>query len=407
MTPRKLDGFEPELHALQRQGLHRRLRVVGGATGPTVMLDGVGEVLLLGSNNYLGLATHPRLIAAAQEAAAQYGTGSGASRLVSGTLALHERLEHRLATFEGSERAIVFGSGYQANIGVIPALAGDGDLIFSDARNHASIIDGCRLSRARSIVYPHLDVEALETRIKQILPHQGRRLIVTESLFSMDGDVAPLGDLVAIAERYDCLLVIDEAHAIGVFGPQGQGLIAERGLAGRVHLRIGTLSKALGGFGGFVTGSASLIDWIVNRARSFIFSTAPSPPALGAALAALDLLEDDNTLRPRLWRNVAHLRNGLEAIGIVLPPAPSQIIPVIVGDAHAAVACSEALLAHHVWVQAIRPPTVPHGSSRLRTSVSASHTPEHIEQALNAFGSLVDRGLLPLLSSQLADGEER
>lgn len=396
---RRPDDFTSHLAALRAQGLHRRLQMIEGVP-PDVTLRGVGRVVLFASNDYLGLASHPRVIAAAQEAAARYGAGTGASRLISGTGPLHEALEVRLAAFKRAERALLFGSGYQANVGVVSALAGEGDVVFSDALNHASLIDGCRLSRARVVVYPHADAAGLEARLRELAPAPGRRLIVSESVFSMDGDVAPLADLVALAERYGCLLLVDEAHATGVFGPQGRGLVEELGLAGRVHVTVGTLSKALGSYGGFVTGGAPLIDWLVNRARSFIFSTAPPPPSLGAALAALDLVEREPGLRERLWQNVHVAREGLAALGLTLPATASPIVPLIVGAPETALAGTDALLRRGVFVQAIRPPTVPPGTSRLRLTVSASHAPRHLEQMLAALGALVADGLLPVPAPQ-------
>ena len=392
--PTSPDDFSRELDLLRSQGLSRRLRTIEGGPGPEVRLEGLGPVVLFGSNNYLGLATHPRLIAAAQEAAAAYGVGTGASRLISGNLHLHEALENRLAGFKRGERALLFGSGYQANVGIIPALVGEGDLIFSDALNHGSLIDGCRLSRAHVTVYPHGDATALEACLNEAMPHRGRRLVVTEGLFSMDGDLAPIEELAELADRYGCLLLVDEAHSTGVFGPEGRGLVHALGLGARVHIQVGTLSKALGGYGGFVVGRASLIEWLINRARSFVFSTAPPAPAVAAALAALDLLERDPGPRRSLWQNVAALRQGLVELGLPIPAAPSPIIPIVVGDAGAVLACAEALLGQGVYIPAIRPPTVPPGTSRLRLSVSALHEPIHLTRALAALGTLVTDGRL-------------
>jgi 8-amino-7-oxononanoate synthase len=391
MAPRP-DDFAPELDDLRARGLARRLRVLEGAP-PEVLLRGAGRVVVFASNDYLGLAHDPRVVAAARDAAAAHGAGAAASRLITGTGPLHEALEARLAAFKGAERALLFGSGYQANVGAVSALAGADDVVFSDALNHASIVDGCRLSRARVVVYPHGDVDALEMLLRRH-PTGRRRLLVTESVFSMDGDIAPLADLVAVAERHGCLLLVDEAHATGVFGPDGRGVVAALGLGDRVHVTIGTLSKALGSYGGFVAARASTIEWLINRARSFVFSTAPPPPSLGAALAALDIVQREPERRRRLWDNVERLRTGLATLGAPLPAAPAPIVPLVVGAPEAAVAASEALVAHGVFVQAIRPPTVPAGTSRLRVTVSAAHTPGHLDRLVTALGALAGEGML-------------
>src|SRR4051794_38875499 len=279
--------IEARLDELEQLGLGRRTRLVSGPQGPRVVLDGK-PVLLLCSNNYLGLADHPAVREAAADAAMRWGVGAGASRLVSGTMTIHRRLEGRLAAFKGTDAALLFGSGYLANVGVISALAGRGDVVFSDELNHASIVDGCRLSRAETFVYDHCDLDHLEYGLREA---EGRgALIVTDSVFSMDGDIAPLEGLVELARRYDCRLVVDEAHATGCLGPGGRGAVAAAGLAGEVDVIVGTMSKALGAYGAFAACSQSVANYLVNFARPFIFSTAPPPPAVAAALAALDLL---------------------------------------------------------------------------------------------------------------------
>jgi 8-amino-7-oxononanoate synthase len=376
-----LSEFGERLAELRRSGLHRRLRLIEGPQGPRVLLDGA-DVLLLCSNNYLGLADHPKVRAAAAEAAERYGAGAGASRLISGTMSLHRKLEERLAEFERAESALLFGSGYLANTGVVAALAGPGDVVFSDELNHASIIDGCRLSRAETFVYRHRDVEHLEWGIRTAA---GRpRLIVTDGVFSMDGDVAPLSALAAVAKRHRCLLAVDEAHGTGALGEGGRGAVAAAGLEREVDVIIGTLGKALGGYGAYVCSSAEVIELLVNTARPFIFSTAPPPPSVGAALAALALLVERPGQVEQLRRNAAVLREALAAHGLDTGASRTQIMPVLVGDPRRAVALCERTLEAGVFAQAIRPPTVPAGSSRLRLTVMATHRAGELRAAAAA-----------------------
>jgi glycine C-acetyltransferase/8-amino-7-oxononanoate synthase len=342
------------------------------------MIDGA-EVLLLCSNNYLGLADHPRVRQAAATAAERYGAGAGASRLISGTMSIHRKLEERLAEFKNTEAALLFGSGYLANTGTVGALAGRGQVVFSDELNHASLIDGCRLSRAETFVYRHRDVEHLEYGLNQV----GERaaLIVTDGVFSMDGDVAPLIDLIGLARRYGCRLMVDEAHGTGALGPGGRGAVAAAGLEGEVDVIVGTLGKSLGGYGAYVCASAELIELLVNVSRPFIFSTAPPPPSIGAALAALSLLDSRPGLVEQLRRNAAGLRQALTSNGLEIGPSRTQIVPVIVGDARRAVALAERTLDGGIFAQAIRPPTVPEGSSRLRLTVMANHREDELQRA--------------------------
>ena len=338
-----------ELKAL---GLHRRTRLVSGPQGPHVLLDGK-PVLLLCSNNYLGLADHPRVREAAADAAMRWGVGAGASRLVSGTMTIHRRLEERLAEFKGRETALLFGSGYLANAGAIAALARPGDVIFSDELNHASIIDGCRLSRAEVFVYDHGDVEHLAWGIGEA---EGRgALIVTDSVFSMDGDVAPLAEIVELAHRRRLRVLVDEAHATGAIGPGGRGALADAGLEDQVDVIVGTLGKALGSYGAFVACDRQLARYFVNSARTFIFSTAPSPPAVAGALAALGLLESRPRLVDRLRTNSGVLRDALEREGFDIRGSRTQIVPLVVGDASLAMRICEAALGRGVFAQAIRP----------------------------------------------------
>jgi len=355
-----------ELHEL---GLYRRMRMVSGPQGPRVLLDG-RPVLLLCSNNYLGLADHPRVREAAADAAMRWGVGAGASRLVSGTMTIHRRLEERLADFERTEACLLFGSGYMANLGVISALAGPDEVVFSDALNHASIIDGCRLSRAETFVYDHCDTEHLEWGLRQA--DRRAAVIVTDSIFSMDGDVAPLAELVDLARRYDTRLVVDEAHATGTFGPGGRGVVAAAGLEGEVDIIVGTLGKALGSYGAYVCCDAELAQFLVNTARPLIFSTAPPPPAVAGALAALELLVEQPRRVERLQSAARQLREQLALCGVTTSSSPTQIIPLVVGEAAKAVEVCEGALARGVFAQAIRPPTVPAGSSRILARVAAS-----------------------------------
>ena len=371
------------LAELRRSGLHRRMRLIEGPQGPRVLIDG-SEVLLLCSNNYLGLADHPRVRQAAAEAAERFGAGAGASRLISGSMSLHRELEGRLAAFEGSEAALLFGSGYLANTGVVAALAGRDEAVFSDELNHASLIDGCRLSRAETFVYRHRDTEHLEWGLRRA--GDRARLIVTDGVFSMDGDVAPLGELVALARRHRCMLAVDEAHGTGALGPGGRGAVAAAGLTGEVDVIVGTLGKALGGYGAYVCASRQIVELLVNTARPFIFSTAPPPPSVGAALAALSVLVARPGLVEQLRRNAATLREALATQGLATNGSRTQIVPVMVGDARRAVTLCERALEGRVFAQAIRPPTVPKGSSRLRLTVMASHRSEELRAAAAVIG---------------------
>ncbi len=379
-----MSEIEARLAELEQLGLHRRLRLISGPQGPRVLLDGK-PVLLLCSNNYLGLADHPRVREAAAEAAMRWGVGAGASRLVSGTMTIHRRLEERLAEWEGSESCVLFGSGYLANIGVIGALAGKGDTIFSDELNHASIIDGARLSRAQVVVYRHADSEHLQWCLRR---HggQGRQLIVTDAVFSMDGDIAPLQDIVELAQEHGARTIVDEAHATGLLGPGGRGAVAEAGLQGEVDVLIGTLSKSLGSYGAYVCTSAEISDYLINTARSLIFSTAPGPPAIAGALAALDLLQERPHRVERLHAAARALRGALAKEGFPIEPSEMPIVPLVVGEERDALRMCKAALSKGVFAQAIRPPTVPAGTSRLRLAAMASHTAVELRQAAKTLG---------------------
>jgi 8-amino-7-oxononanoate synthase len=380
------------LEELRERGLHRRLRLIEGPQGPSVTLDGQ-PVLLLCSNNYLGLADRAEVREAAAEAALRWGAGAGASRLISGSMEPHRRLEERLAAFKGYESALLFGSGYLANTGAVAALAGKGEVVFSDELNHASIVDGCRLSRAETFVYRHGDLEHLAWA----LYHQRGRpaLIVTDGVFSMDGDVAPLAELLELARRHGARLMVDEAHATGAIGPGGRGSVAAAGLSGEVDVVVGTLGKALGSYGAYACANEETIDFLVNTARPFIFSTAPPPPVLGAALAALEVLEAEPELVDRLQANAATLRSALVAQGLKVGSSKTQVVPIPVGDAEAAMDLCETALQHRVFAQGIRPPTVPEGSSRLRCTVMATHKAAELVWAAQQIGAAArETGLL-------------
>jgi 8-amino-7-oxononanoate synthase len=372
------------LEELRDQGLYRRLRLINGPQGPLVTLEG-RPVLLLCSNNYLGLADHPRVRGAAAEAAMHWGTGAGASRLISGNMQPHRQLEERLAAFKGYESALLFGSGYLANTGTIAALAGRGEIIFSDQLNHASIIDGCRLARAETFVYRHGDVEHLAWGLREATGRAS--LIVTDGVFSMDGDLAPLEELTRLARDHSCRLMVDEAHATGAVGPGGRGSVVAAGLSGEIDLVVGTLGKALGSYGAYVCASRELTEYLLNTARSFIFSTAPPPPSVAASLAALELLESHPHRVERLAKNAATLRNALAVEGLAVGASSTQIIPVVVGEAAQTMELCERVLERGVFAQGIRPPTVPEGRSRLRFTVMATHHAGELERAAKLVGA--------------------
>ena len=378
-----MTGVSERLAELRDRGLYRRLRLIEGPQGPTVTLDGQ-QVLLLCSNNYLGLADRAEVREAAAEAALHWGAGSGASRLISGNMEPHRRLEERLAAFKGYEAALLFGSGYLANTGVIAALAGRGEVVFSDELNHASIVDGCRLSRAETFVYRHGDPEHLAWGLRRA----GERaaLIVTDGVFSMDGDIAPLPQLLELAQRHGARLIVDEAHATGAVGPGGRGSVSAAGLSGEVDVVVGTLGKALGSYGAYVCAGEEVVDLLVNTARPFIFSTAPPPPAIGAALAALAILEAEPELVDRLQANAALLRRSLAAEGLEVGASTTQVVPVHVGEAEATMELCEQALEKGVFAQGIRPPTVPEGSCRLRLTAMATHRTADLVAAAHMVG---------------------
>ena len=388
-----MTDIEAVLDELRERGLHRRLRLVSGPQGARVLLDG-RPVLLLSSNNYLGLADHPRVREAAADAAMRWGVGAGASRLISGNMTCHRRLEDRLAAFKGYESALLFGSGYLANSGVIAALAREGDVVFSDALNHASIVDGCRLAKADTFVYDHCDTEHLEWGLREAA---GRgALIVTDSVFSMDGDIAPLEEIVELAERFDARVMVDEAHATGCVGPGGRGAVADAGLEDEVDVLVGTLGKALGSYGAYVCCDRDMSEFLVNRARTLIFSTALPPPAVAGAMAALELLTEQPERVHRLQRNAQALRDALADHGLDAGGSETQIVPLVVGGAEAAMETCERALERGVFAQAIRPPTVPEGTSRLRLAVMAAHTEAELRRAAGVLSGALRAGATPL-----------
>jgi 8-amino-7-oxononanoate synthase len=375
--------FRDEIKDLKRKGLYRELRTIEGEQDSSVVIDGK-RVLMFSSNNYLGLANHPDLKKASIDAALRYGTGSGASRLISGNMEIHQVLEKELALFKGTERALLFSSGYHANLGVISALAGEGDLILSDELNHASIIDGCRLSRAEVKVYKHANLNSLEGMLKGSSRFR-RRLIITDSVFSMEGDLAPLPDIVDLGEKYSALVMVDDAHGTGVLGEKGKGAIEHFGLRGRVEIQMGTLGKALGSFGAYIAGSEDLIDYLVNKARSLLYTTALPASICGAALAALKILGEGPHLISQLRNNTTYFRKGLRDLGYLIPEGETPIIPLVFRDPSVTMETAQTLLDEGVYVQGIRPPTVPEGTSRLRITLMATHTKEQLDFSLRAF----------------------
>ena len=381
-----MDFLQEYLREVRQKNLYRQTIAYEPVDAAHIKLDG-RLYLLLASNNYLGLTHHPDVRQAAVDAITHYGTGSGGARLTTGTHPCYALLESELAAFKGTEAAVVFSSGYAANVGTISALMGRDDVIFSDERNHASIIDGCRLSKARTVIFRHADMDHL-ARCLAGTACSGRRLIIVDGVFSMDGDIAPLPEIVALAKQYGALTMVDDAHATGILG-QGRGTAAHFGLEGQIDIHMGTLSKALASEGGYVAGSRYLIDFLVNKARSFIFSTALAPASVAAALAALRLVAEQPELMRRLRRNSEFMRNGLAAAGLRVAEGITPIIPLIVGPAEAALKLAETLRGKGLLISAIRPPTVPEGESRLRVTVSAAHERAELERAVDAIASAV------------------
>jgi glycine C-acetyltransferase len=384
MRPDPLSYLSAELDALKQQGLYRKLRVLEGEAAAQATFDRK-SVVNLSSNNYLGLTTHPRLKQAALDAVAKYGVGSGAVRTISGTMEMHMELERRLAAFKHVEAVVVFQSGFAANAGTVSAILTKDDVVVSDELNHASIIDGCRLSKAAIKVFPHKDVDAARTILKG-LPAAQRKILITDGVFSMEGDLGPLPALCDAAEEYGAIMMVDDAHASGVFGRHGSGTVDHFGCHGRVDIQVGTLSKAVGVLGGYVAGSRELIDFLYHRARPFLFSTSHPPAVTAACIAALDVLETEPHWAEQLWDNTRFFKAGLAGLGFNTGISESPITPVIVGEAATAAKMSDALFEQGVFAQSIGFPTVARDKARLRTIVAATHTKADLQFALDAFG---------------------
>jgi glycine C-acetyltransferase len=382
-SPDPLSFLGDEISSLKAQGLYRRLRVLNGEQAARTMVDG-REVVNLSSNNYLGLTTHPRLRKAALAALEEFGVGTGSVRTIAGTMALHMELETRLAEFKQTEAVVVFQSGFAANAGTVAAILTKDDVVVSDELNHASIIDGCRLSKASIKVFPHRDVAAARAIVRE-LPTAQRKLLITDGVFSMDGDLGPLPDLCSVAEEYGCIMMVDDAHASGVFGRNGRGTVDHFGVHGRVDIQVGTLSKAIGALGGYVAGSKSLIEFLQHRGRPFLFSTSHPPSVTATCIAALDVLLEEPQLIDALWKNTKFLKAGLHDLGFNTGLSQSPITPVIVGDASLAMKLSDRLFEEGVFAQGIGFPTVARDKARVRTIVSATHTRGDLQFALDAF----------------------
>jgi glycine C-acetyltransferase len=373
-----------QLEEWKRDGVYQRLRILQSASAAESHFDGK-EVINLASNNYLGLTTHPKLCEAAIDAVKRFGVGSGAVRTISGTMTLHMQLEERIAAFKNVEACVVFQSGFAANAGTVSALLGPEDHIISDELNHASIIDGCRLSRAKIRVFPHKDAAAAEKILAELDGVSGRKLLISDGVFSMDGDIGPLPGLVEAAERHGAIMMVDDAHSSGVLGKAGRGTIDHFGLHGRVHVQVGTLSKAIGVLGGYVCGSRDLIEFLYHRARPFLFSTSHPPAVAAACLAAFDVLEQEPERIQSLWDNTKYFKQGLVAAGFNTGMSETPITPVIVGEAKTAYDLSRALFEEGVLATGIGFPTVPKGKARVRTIVTATHTRDELDRALEAF----------------------
>jgi glycine C-acetyltransferase len=375
-----------DLESLKQQGLYRRLRILEDEQKPKTRFDG-RQVVNLSSNNYLGLTTHPRLREAALDATRRLGVGSGSVRTIAGTMDIHMELERRLAAFKKTEAVVVFQSGFAANAGTVAAVLTKDDVVVSDELNHASIIDGCRLSRATIKVFPHKDVDAAR-KVLSDLPAGQRKLLITDGVFSMDGDLGALPGLCALAEEFGCIMMVDDAHASGVFGKNGRGTIDHFAMHGRVDIQVGTLSKAVGVLGGYVAGSRTLIDFLYHRARPFLFSTSHPPAVAAACIAALDVLEEEPQIIDRLWENTRFFKSGLQTLGFDTGLSESPITPVVVGDGALAMKLSDRLFEEGVFAQGIAYPTVARDKARVRTIVTSAHTRDELQFALDVFGKV-------------------
>ncbi len=381
---KRLDWVQQELDSLKASGLYNRIRTLGSAQGAWLIVDGK-KVLNFCSNNYLGLANHPRLVEAARETMLKYGVGPGAVRSIAGTMDLHLELENRLAKFKGVEAAITFQSGFNANVATIPALVGKDDVIFSDELNHASIIDGCRLSGGRIEKFAHADAADLEKVIRNNEGTYRRGLVITDGVFSMDGDLAPLDKIYEVSNRYDIMLMVDDAHGEGVVGRGGRGIVDHYGLHGKVDVEVGTLSKAFGVVGGLVAGNARIIEWLRQRARPFLFSSATPPADVAACIAAVDLLESSTELVDRLWDNARYFKTQMKQMGFNTGQSVTPITPVMLGEAPLAQQFSRELFDEGVFAMPLGFPTVPQGKARIRVMISAAHTRDDLDQGLAAF----------------------
>jgi len=381
MPKAQLQYLTDELNKLREQKLYQKLRVLETEQLPVARFDG-REVINLSSNNYLGLTTHPRLRRKALEAVEKWGVGSGAVRTIAGTMSIHLALEEKIAKFKHVEAAVVFQSGFTANAGTVQAILAREDVIISDELNHASLIDGCRLSRAEIKIFPHKDMEGCEKLLKEVAGRPCRKLLVTDGVFSMDGDIAPLPQLVELAEKYGCIMMIDDAHASGVLGRNGRGTVDHYNLHGRVDIQVGTLSKAIGALGGYVCSTRDAIEFLYHRARPFLFSTSHPPSVAATCLAAFEVLEEEPQLIDKLWANTKFLKEGLKKLGFNTGVSETPITPVIVGDAALAHEFSRQLFQEGVFAQSLGFPTVPHGKARIRTIVTATHTQEELQRAL-------------------------
>lgn len=382
--PAKLQWIEDELNNLKESGLYNRIRTLNSPQGAWLEVDGQ-RVLNFCSNNYLGLANHPRIVDAARQAAADYGVGPAAVRTIAGTMDLHLRLEKRLAAFKGVAASITFQSGFNANLGCIPALVGKGDVIFSDELNHASIIDGSRLSRAEIVRYAHCDVQDLQRSLDEKRAEFNRALVITDGVFSMDGDVAPLDEIHTVCNDYNVMLMVDDAHGEGVLGTGGRGIVDHYQLHGKVDVEIGTLSKAFGVVGGIVSGDPLIVEWLHQRGRPFLFSSAMTVPDVAACLAAVDILEESTELVDRLWENTNYFKGEMRRLGFDTGMSTTPITPVMLGEASLAQEFSRELFKQGVFAMSIGFPTVPRGKARIRVMISAAHQQDDLDQGLAAF----------------------
>lgn len=391
----KLEWIEKELQGLKEAGLYNRIRTLSSPQGPWLVVDGK-RVLNFCSNNYLGLANHPRLLEAARQAMERYGLGPAAVRSIAGTMDLHVELERRMAAFKGVEAAITFQSGFNANIAAIPALVGKDDAIFSDELNHASIIDGCRLSGGKIIRYAHCDPDDLERTLKEHRAQYPKAIVITDGVFSMDGDIAPLDKIYEVVQNYDAILMVDDAHGEGVLGRGGRGIVDHFDLHGKVDVEVGTMSKAFGVVGGVVAGNPVVVEWLRQRGRPFLFSSAMTVPDAAACLAALDLLEESTELVDCLWENTRYFKAEMKRMGFDIGNSSTPITPVMLGEAPLAQEFSRELFENGVFAMAIGFPTVPRGKARIRVMISASHAKEDLDQGLEAFGKVGRKlGVIP------------